>query len=72
MAAEDLYSMTLEILFLMEKVIYCVQLCLPHKCGEHVVGHRVESMAALVSESTLEFFTLLNARGKKELIENGV
>ncbi|GFX30560.1 uncharacterized protein TNCV_3462101 [Trichonephila clavipes] len=34
-----------------------------------VVGHRVESMAALVSEYTLEFFTLLNARGKKELIE---
>ncbi|GFT96460.1 uncharacterized protein TNCV_5021761 [Trichonephila clavipes] len=26
-------------------------------------------MAALVSEYTLEFFTLLNARGKKELIE---
>ncbi|GFX67835.1 hypothetical protein TNCV_1565361 [Trichonephila clavipes] len=37
-----------------------------------VVGHRVESMAALVSEYTLEVFTLLNARGKKELIENGV
>ncbi|GFY07572.1 uncharacterized protein TNCV_3650791 [Trichonephila clavipes] len=34
-----------------------------------VVGHQVESMAALVSEYTLEFFTLLNARGKKELIE---
>ncbi|GFW94149.1 uncharacterized protein TNCV_1978891 [Trichonephila clavipes] len=34
-----------------------------------VVGHRVESMAALVSEYTLEFFTLLNARSKKELIE---
>ncbi|GFV84027.1 uncharacterized protein TNCV_1368381 [Trichonephila clavipes] len=31
--------------------------------------HRVESMAALVSEYTLEFFTLLNARSKKELIE---
>ncbi|GFX12288.1 hypothetical protein TNCV_63341 [Trichonephila clavipes] len=26
-------------------------------------------MAALVSEYTLEFFTLLNARGKKEFIE---
>ncbi|GFW95210.1 uncharacterized protein TNCV_314141 [Trichonephila clavipes] len=26
-------------------------------------------MAALVSEYTLEFFTFLNARGKKELIE---
>ncbi|GFW68328.1 uncharacterized protein TNCV_2263181 [Trichonephila clavipes] len=26
-------------------------------------------MAALVSEYTLEFFTLLNARSKKELIE---
>ncbi|GFV93787.1 uncharacterized protein TNCV_366861 [Trichonephila clavipes] len=26
-------------------------------------------MAALVNEYTLEFFTLLNARGKKELIE---
>ncbi|GFV69718.1 uncharacterized protein TNCV_4508291 [Trichonephila clavipes] len=26
-------------------------------------------MAALVSEYTLEFFTLLDARGKKELIE---
>ncbi|GFU03564.1 uncharacterized protein TNCV_2257671 [Trichonephila clavipes] len=26
-------------------------------------------MAALVSEYTLEYFTLLNARGKKELIE---
>ncbi|GFS98797.1 uncharacterized protein TNCV_754051 [Trichonephila clavipes] len=26
-------------------------------------------MAALVSEYTLEFLTLLNARGKKELIE---
>ncbi|GFU57498.1 uncharacterized protein TNCV_3636621 [Trichonephila clavipes] len=37
-----------------------------------VVGHQGGSMAACMSEYTLEFFTLLNAKGKKELIEWGM
>ncbi|GFV69031.1 uncharacterized protein TNCV_2928601 [Trichonephila clavipes] len=37
--------------------------------GRRTLRHRVGSMAACMREYTLEFFTLLNAKGKKELIE---
>ncbi|GFX29702.1 uncharacterized protein TNCV_2750361 [Trichonephila clavipes] len=52
-----------------EELIKLVRLKGAHFKFHFVVGHRVESMAALVSEYMLEFFTLLNARSKKELIE---